>query len=463
MRIFCLMLGLLAMVPSCSAAAQPSVYFLTVGSSRYLKPADSDDHGFQQLDGARNGATAISDRLSQGGARYGISLSSPEGNIVGLADFNRALDDILQRIRADKAQAPVLIVYIAAHGISDGFAWNHFSVPGDLTYRGDPDKLPPDQLADKAIYAAAVVDRLNKAHIHYLLVLDTCYEGTASAFESPVLSATASKNIGDIAQALRFSNEFHQPDPVLFSTTPGTTVPVAPDPTDPASNSMGPLGRRLVMLINAKATAGQSISVGDIVSSLRSPSADPLTRPAVTNATPSPWWNTILYTARAKPGEVDERSGSASSPRLCCIADVSGPTSNASPARGTIRLVGAPGEFISDGQSITLREGITLERPDAMSLILRVPDPDGDWELHFTAAKALAIGSFPNAERSGFASGGHPGLAITGHARGCNDVRGRFAIASLPSKQNGRLALRFSQLCDDSSVALSGDIQVQIP
>ena len=462
MRAFTILLGLLAIVASCSASAEPAVYFLSVGSSRYLEPSASGDHGFQRLDGARNGATALSDRLSQGGARFGITLSSPEGTIVGLADFDRALDDILVRIRADKPAAPVVVVYIAAHGISDGFAWNHFSVPGDLTYRGDPDALPPDQLAEQAIYAAAVVDRLNKAHVHYVLILDTCYEGKASVFESPVLSATALQNIGDIDKALRFANEFHQGDPVLFSTTPGTTVPVAPDPTDPASNSMGPLARRLVMLIDARAEAHANITVGDIVTALQSPSVDRLTRPAVTNAVAAAWWNTALYRASATSGQVEEREGTATSPRLCCVADTTSTASNAVPVRGTITLTGAPGEFITDGKAITLRDAITLERPDPRSMTLRVPDPDGDWELDFTAAKPFAVTSYAGAERAGFAKG-RPGLAITGHGRACNEVRGRFAIINLPSPQARMLALEFTQLCDEETAPLTGRVEVRLP
>ncbi len=374
----------------------------------------------------------------------------------------RAFAILLARMRADKAAVPVFVVYIAAHGISDGFAWNHFSVPGDLIYRGDPDALPPDQLGEQAIYASAVVDRLNKAHVHYVLILDTCYEGKASVFESPVLSATASQNIGDIAKALRFANEFHQGDPVFFSTTPGTTVPVAPDPTDPASNSMGPLARRLVMLIDARVEAHANITVGDIVTTLQSPSADRLTHPAVTNAVSAPWWKTTLYRAGSPAGQMDEREGSATSPRLCCIANTTSGASSAVPVHGTITLTGAPGEFITDGKAITLRDAITLERLDPQSMILRVADPEGDWDLDFTATKPFAVTSYLGAERAGFAEG-HPGLAITGHGHACNEVRGRFAITSLPSSQAGKLSLEFTQLCDNLEAPLTGRVDVQLP
>lgn len=460
-RLLRLVLLAAASVLSSRATGAPSVYYLAVGSSRYLAPADPRDHGFQRLNGARNGAVSVSDRLAAGGARFGIVLSSPEGSIVGLADFNKALGDLLAHVAADEPADALVIVYIAAHGISDGFGWNHFSVPGDLTYRGDPERLPTDQLADQAIYAAAVADRLAKARVHYLLILDTCYEGKPSDFQSPVLSQTASGNIGAIAQALRFSNEFHQADPVLFSTTPGSSVPVAPDPTDPLSNSMGPLARRLVLLIDAKTAAHQRVTVADIVQDLRSPGADSATGPAVTNARSAPWWSGVVVAPGAKPAAVDDRSGTASSPRLCCVADVSSSVTPAVPLSGSITLVGAPGEFITDGKSIILRSGMTLERPDVSTLTLRVSDNKGDWEFDFSTGGPLRVGAYADAQRAGFSADGHPGLAISGHAHACNEVHGHFEVESLPGAKTGRLALRFTQLCDDVAAPLTGTIDVQ--
>lgn len=230
-RLFGLLLLLAIGLMADRAEAKPDIYYLAVGSSRYLDPAGDNDHGFQRLDGARNGAVALSDRLSAGGARFGISLTSPEGSVIGLADFNKALDDLLARVASDKAAEPILIVYIAAHGISDGFAWNHFSVPGDLTYRGEPGKLSPAQLGEQAIYAADIAFRVKKARLRYLLILDTCYEGTPSVFQSPVLSQAASDSIASDAQALRFANEFHQADPVLSRPAlapPSRSPPIRP-------------------------------------------------------------------------------------------------------------------------------------------------------------------------------------------------------------------------------------------
>ena len=63
-----------------------------------------------------------------------------------------------------------------------------------------------------------------------MVILDNCYKGKSLGFESQVLTATASKNL--TAVVLRHINEFHQPNPVLFSTSPGNVVKVAPDPPE---------------------------------------------------------------------------------------------------------------------------------------------------------------------------------------------------------------------------------------
>jgi len=46
---------------------------------------------------------------------------------------------------------------------------------------------------------------------------------------------------------VRFLNEFHQPNPVVYSTAPGTVVLTAPDPLNPLGYEIGPLARRALL------------------------------------------------------------------------------------------------------------------------------------------------------------------------------------------------------------------------
>jgi hypothetical protein len=84
---------------------------------------------------------------------------------------------------ARRSTDPFFVFYLAGHGISDGIAWNHFSVPGAFLYRGALPDLEVDALAEKTLYASALADELDKTKVPYLLILDTCYQGNPASFE----------------------------------------------------------------------------------------------------------------------------------------------------------------------------------------------------------------------------------------------------------------------------------------
>jgi Caspase domain len=271
------------------------LYFIAVGSTIYLPPPTKDLHGFHQLDGMNTSARLVADRLQRSGGVFGVLLTSDtdRGLAVGLPDIKAALE----RIRSKLGQAPpkdvLLVFYFAGHGISEGIAWNHFSVPGNLVVRGAIADLSIDELALKTLHAASLADEIEKLGVRYVVLLDTCYEGTETSFESPVLTGMAIKNLTDAAAVLKFINEFHQPNPVLFSTVPGTTTTPVEDPTDPQS-AVGKLGRRLVLTIDRAAHSRRGVSLGDFVHSMTSSTLDPVTSPAVTNAEQDSAWSRSL-------------------------------------------------------------------------------------------------------------------------------------------------------------------------
>ena len=88
-------------------------------------------------------------------------------------------------------------------------------------------------------------------------------------------------------------------------------------------------------------------------------------------------------------------------------------------------------------------------------------DAIADGRITVAFEYTFVVGSYAKAERAGFAEEGRPGLSISGHAHACNQVRGQFAITSLPTSTSGALAITFTQLCDDVAVPLIGLVQVQ--
>lgn len=456
-------LGLIIHTPRAEAQQARPVYVLSIGSSRYLAPQLESDHAFAPLPGAANGAMAIAERLADAGARRVIALTSHNDTVVGLSDIRTALGEILAQVteaRHSSATDPILVVYIASHGISEGFGWNHFSIPGDFTYRGDARDLQATDLAEQALHAASIVDQLDKSGVDYVLILDSCHEGEEARIDSPVLSRTAQENIGDIAAALRTLNEFRQESPVIFSTEPGTTVPTAPDPDDPMANSMGPMGRRLVLALDRADERGQPLTVRDAFRALTDKDSDELTNPGVSHAQEGKWWGAVVASFDGPAGTVERRGGSATTPRLCC--EVIAQRTTALPAIGRITIKGEPGEFLTAGRSYAIDHGITVDALSETDVEIGIEDPEGDWSLQFSSGSGLREGLFRNAMRAGFEEHGRPGMSITGHHAGCNEVSGSFDVLSWPRNGSGALKIRFRHLCDDTVPALEGDIDVII-
>ena len=144
------------------------------------EPTDSSTHRLQHIYGANKSAKAIAARLLAGGAKYGVLLTSGEGHLVSAGDVTRAISLVEAKIRADKAQNPLLLFYFAGHGISEGVGWNLFMVPGTFLYTGDLAGHDMESIAASTLPAAKLVDQLGHTGVRYVAVLDTCYEGKAA-------------------------------------------------------------------------------------------------------------------------------------------------------------------------------------------------------------------------------------------------------------------------------------------
>ena len=470
-------LGVLALLvtfaiwrPAFPAPAQPrfAIFFLAVGNTDYVAPTSPDLRGFGRLEGANDSARAVSDIFARNGAVAGITLTSAEGRYVGKTDVDQALSDIFKRMKASRAANPFLVFYFAGHGISEGVAWNHFSVPGNFAYAHPLDRLDVEAMARHAINAALLADTLRKSGVPYLMLLDNCYDGRAALFESPVLTPTAIDNLRQIAGVLRFINEFHGPNPVIFSAEPGREVPLAPDPRHPKQASLGPLGRRLVLL-SSRLGAATGLKLSELVALLTSAQLDDATSPPVTHAT-APGVDGVLLSSSPQLASVETRSGTATSPDPCCDGDArtlnGGRANGARQLRGGLWLRGPTGEPITNGRGIALPKHsvVTVSEPDASSVELGFA-VDDDWELDLAApeGRALVAGTYRGATRYGFQRPGEPGLALTGAGGACNEVIGEFTVTRLLRDGDGRireLAATFTQSCDGRPAKLSGSVTI---
>jgi hypothetical protein len=456
-------------------AARFQVYFLAVGSSTYAAPMSANEHGLGDIYGANNGAKAFAQRLTRGGAEFGLTLTSDEDHLVTLADVAAALKRVEGVMTGARPSNPLLIFYIAGHGVADGIAWNHFSLPGTFLYEGNADRLSIDGLTKSALHAGSLVDDLEKLNVPFMVILDTCYEGKSQGFQSQVLTAVASRNLTDIASALRVFNEFREPNPVLFSTVPGTVVEVAPDPDDPKSRNVGPLARRAMMILDASSRERRELSLSDFVQQMSTPSLDSMPKPAVTHATSASFWSNAMAFPTPSPHAIDAKLGTGTKGEVCCGASrTDASNQSAVPTgygafTGRIELTGSSGEFVTAGRKIILSSPptkIEMQQDRPGSVTFNVQNGGTSWEVELSTPDGSPFSKreYANAERNGFAKQGRPGLSISGDAHSCNEVKGSFTVTDVAYDNNNRLtrlSANGTQYCDDVRSPLNASVAVQ--
>lgn len=442
-------------------------YFLAVGSTFYIQPHYPKERGFDKLPGANESARLVARILSRNGAT-GITLTSDRSAFISRSDFDAALATVIARVKAAKPLHPLLVVYFAGHGISEGVAWNHFSVPGNFVYGAPLKRLDAEELARHTVHAANLAAELDRLRIPYLLLLDTCYAGNAAQFASPVLSHAAIESLRNTADVLRYINEFHQTNPVVFSARPGTEVPLAPDPRHPNRASLAPIARRLFLISRAVDTSG-GLRLSQFLAMLTSANLDPSTSSPVTYATRPVPDDVFLGRRGVAPGAVEPRTGTATAPNFCCTSQTSAPHGLVVRLMGELSFEGPRGEWISHGRRITLppNSEVEVRQPDTHSLELLFAGAGG-WQLDLSAPSGapITIGHYPAAERYPFQDMHRPGLSLMGDSRACNEVAGEFTISALKQTLGGRLralTVEFSQACDGSTSVLHGSVRLVTP
>jgi hypothetical protein len=459
---------ILTVLPLFDSVAALRLYFVAVGSSVYLQTSAPGYKSFNQLDAMNHSARVVSERLRRSGSSFGVLLlsNSEKGLAVGLPDIDSAIERIKSVIHGVLADDAMVIFYYAGHGISEGIAWNHFSVPGNLVYRGRLSELSIEELSKKTLYAATLADTLDNLGAHYLVLLDTCYEGTAASFDSPVLTGEAIRNLRDGANALKFLNEFHQPNPVIFSTAPGTTVTSVTDPSN-SSYRVGPLARRLLLALDD----GKVKSLQSLIKFMTAAGSDGATSPAVTYATSEDFWSRPLFGVNPSTGAVEEVRGTAKEIVECGsnseqnLDAIAKDTRNSSERMyGRIEISGSPGEYLTDG-----RERSFLSDADQFLLEeelgkIRIDVNSGSWEIDLSTSdgRPFTARRYAGAQRDGFADSGHPGMSVSGEGHGCNEIAGEFTIRDISYKENRLVHLSAIgiQHCDGSKKNLQIDLDL---
>lgn len=141
------------------------------------------------------------------------------------------------------------------------------------------------------------------------------------------------------------------------------------------------------------------------------------------------------------------------------------PAPGSTPTTGNyVHLVSDAGDFIGQGQTYTYTPGSATITVSAVDGHLTVTVNDGQvWTGNFQTMYTLSQlepGYYPDLRRYGFHNPAKGGLDWSGHGRGCNTLRGWFAIDRVTYASGILTAvdLRFEQRCEGGTTALHGVI-----
>jgi hypothetical protein len=264
------------------------LYYLSVGSAHYLEDFTRFEEGFAgfEMEPSANRSAQLMGQLFDSFGGRGQKLLSTSTSYITRQKVLAAIQKMIRTAQQEKKKNPLLIFYFCGHGLSEGFGWNMFMMPGDFRY--NPARLDAVQLAEKSLYAGDVYDALEKAKIPFMMLLDCCYEGDEEKVR--VQDFAYQESLRQVAQLskdamgiVRNMNEYHEPNPVVFSTPPGTLAEVVPHPTEGVGKSIGPLCRRTLVSLQRKATP----TLAEYVTLLRAPALDGKTGAAVCHWTGS--------------------------------------------------------------------------------------------------------------------------------------------------------------------------------
>jgi len=451
-RILAATLLLAQGVPAAGAEpdTQVPIFVLAVGSERYLEPDAPGGRTFGNLPEVADGARRIGELFRVNGARRVRLLLSDDSKAVSRADVLAAIDATL--VDATRSPTSMVVVYIAAHGVSEGLGWSHYTVPGTMTYQGSIEDLARQEaIAEHAIAAGELVDRLERAGRPFLLILDTCRTGaeTTSAGVAETLGSSGTTLIDAVRQTTRELNQFRGPNPVVFSTAPGTSVPTAEDPDD-SLNSIGPFARQ-ILLWSRRAKVRSTASLLAFATSLGS---DAKTTTAVTHAERATWWDAPLL-AGAPAGPAAFRvPATGTVPERCCEP---APAGSRQAITGSIKVSSSPaGHWLIAGEPSSLvspAASLTAEFTNAGGVTLEATQGDYHWSLTLAAAAGgrLSPGRQAGAQRAMLQDDGRPGLSFSTSGKSCNEVVGEFNVGRIERGPAGIAAIagEASLSCDD--------------
>jgi len=257
-----LAIALLWVAGVCRAQPVYQYYYLSVGSGNYEhRPEKFAEPGFlpfDELPEAILSARLMQGLLEKGAKAKGELVLSAEHSFITKQRLLAGLNRLDQRIRADHAVHPFIVFYYCGHGISENMGWNQFFIPGN--YTRTPGNKSFEELNNSLIFLGDITDFFLKKKYEYMVLVDCCRkEGKDSSLPEKRLSYFFSQQnvetFKTVVAALKYLNEYHQANPVVFAISPGSVVPTVAVPeqsfipdSKAIADEVGPLCRRSLLV-----------------------------------------------------------------------------------------------------------------------------------------------------------------------------------------------------------------------
>jgi hypothetical protein len=269
----------------CLAQNIPSFYYVSIGSSDYEQEVkDSLFIPFENLPEASYSAITMQGVLEKNFNAKGIQYNSTNQSKVNKKLIFSLLDRVTKMIKKDNHKNPFLIFYYCGHGISENLAWNQFLIPGD--YQGDSTRTDFDSMIKDLIFLGEINEYLISKKYKFLMLVDCCRkENHDTSFpEKRMQYFFTEQNVETLKTlvfALKYLNEFHQQNPVVFSIKPGDLAPVVPYPElqhieykPNVVTPIGPLCRRSLILFDSYLGTKSTLTLDKFIKLLTSNELD---------------------------------------------------------------------------------------------------------------------------------------------------------------------------------------------
>jgi hypothetical protein len=170
--------------------------------------------------------------------------------------------------RAKASRNPLVVYYFIGHGGSGGDGWSHVSFVGYYTPSD-----PADVTRTRAVVETREIkESLEKLDLPYILILDNCYDReTVGAVQA--VGQNVGKMWSEAADATARLG-LREPAILLYAARPGHSVQTVPHPLGKLY-AIGPLARRLFLLLEAAFESKRGLSVGDFLKQMSNPGLDP--------------------------------------------------------------------------------------------------------------------------------------------------------------------------------------------